>query len=128
MARPLRGRVRGGVVVGAGELGADLAGVGVPQVVEDGQRLLPGLPGLRQLAGGVARVAEVGEGVRFIEADTGFPEKAERALVAGGGFGEVAQVVLGVPQAVPQTSPSSQRSPASAFRVCAWRQNARACW
>jgi hypothetical protein len=37
----------------AGELGADLAGVGVLQVLEDGQRRLPGLPGLRQLAGSV---------------------------------------------------------------------------
>lgn len=33
------------------------------QVLEDGQRLLPGLPGLGQLAGSVAGVAEVGEGV-----------------------------------------------------------------
>jgi hypothetical protein len=42
----LRGRVLSGVVVCAGELGADLAGVGVLQVLEDGQRLLPGLLGL----------------------------------------------------------------------------------
>jgi hypothetical protein len=97
----LCGRVRGGVAVCAGELGADLAGVGVLQVLEDGQRLLPGLPGLGQLAGGVAGVAEVGQDVRFIEKVAGFPEEAERALVAGGGFGEVAQMVLGVPQAVP---------------------------
>ena len=98
---PLCGRVRGGVAVCAGELGADLAGVRVLQTLEDGQRLLPGLPGLGQLAGGVAGVAEVGQDVRFIEKVAGFPEKAERALVAGGGFGEVAQMVLGVPQAVP---------------------------
>ena len=39
------GGFRGGVVGCAGELGADLTGVGVLQVVEDGQRLLPGLPG-----------------------------------------------------------------------------------
>ena len=91
-------------MVCAGELGADLAGVGVLQVLEDGQRLLPGLPGLRQLAGSVAGVAEVGEGVRFVEAVAGFPVQAERALVAGGGFGEVAQMVLGVSQAVPDCS------------------------
>jgi hypothetical protein len=96
----LRGRVLGGVVVCAGELGADRAGVGELQVVEDGQRLLPGLPGLGQLPGGVAGVAEVSEGLRFIEAVAGFPVQAERALVAGGGFGEVAQMVLGISQAV----------------------------
>jgi hypothetical protein len=87
-----------------GELGADRVGVGMLQVLEDGQCLLPGLSGLGQLAGGVAGVAEVGEGARFLETVAGFPVKAERALVAGGGFGEVAQVVLGVPQAVPDTS------------------------
>jgi hypothetical protein len=43
----------------------------------------------------------VGEHVRFIVAVAGFPVQAERALVAGGGFGEVAQMMLGVPQAVP---------------------------
>jgi hypothetical protein len=39
-----------------------------------------------------------------MEAVAGFPVQAERPLVAGGGFGEVAQVVLGVPQAVPSIS------------------------
>jgi hypothetical protein len=34
-------------------------------VLEHGQCLLPGLPGLGQLAGGVAGVAEVGEGTCF---------------------------------------------------------------
>jgi hypothetical protein len=100
----LRGRVARGVVVCAGELGADLASVGVLQVFEDGEGLLPGLPGLGQLAGGVAGVAEAGEGARFAGAVAGFPGDAERALVTGGGFGEVAQVVLGVPQAVPGIS------------------------
>jgi hypothetical protein len=66
------------VVVCAGELGADLAGVGMLDVFEDGQRLLPGLPGLGQLAGGVTAVAEVGEGVRFSGAAAGIPEEAER--------------------------------------------------
>src|SRR5215831_13278621 len=97
----LCGRVWGGVVVCAGELGADLGGVGVLQVVKDGQCLLPGLPGLGRLAGGMAGVAEVDEGIRFVVAVAGFPVQAEGALVAGGGFGKVAQVVLGIPEAVP---------------------------
>ena len=84
----LGGRVCRGVAVCAGELGADLAGVGVLQVLEDGECLLPGLPGLGQLAGSVAGVAEVGESARVIGAVAGFPVQAERALVAGGGFGE----------------------------------------
>src|SRR5215831_20317233 len=100
----LGGRVWGGVVVCAGELGADLAGAGVLQVVKDGQRLLPGLPGLGQLAGSLAGVAEVGERFGFKEAVAGFPKQAERALVAGGGFGKVPQVVLGVSDAVPGIS------------------------
>jgi hypothetical protein len=87
----LRGRVRGGVVGCAGELGADLTSVGVLQVFEDGEGLLPGLLGPRQLAGGVMVVAKVGEGVRFTEAGAGFPVQAERAPVAGSGFGEVAR-------------------------------------
>jgi hypothetical protein len=51
---PLRPR---GLVVGAGELGPDLAGVGVMQVVEDGQRLLPDLPGPRKVASCLVSVA-----------------------------------------------------------------------
>ena len=51
-------------VAGAGDrsLARILSASGWSQLVEDGQRLLPGLPGLRELAGGLAGVAEVGEG------------------------------------------------------------------
>jgi hypothetical protein len=92
------------VVACAGKLGADLVGVGVLDVLEDGQRLLPSLPSLRQLGGSMMGVTEVGERVRFIEAVSGFPEDTDRAMVAGGGFGGVAQMVLGVSQAVPDLS------------------------
>ena len=110
------------------ELGADLIGVRVLQVLEDGQRLLPGRPGLGQLAGCVAGVTEAGERVGFVEAVAGFADHAEGALVAGGGFGEVAQVVLGVPQAVPGCSLEPAVADLGALRVSAWRQNARDCW
>jgi len=53
------------MVVQAGELAADLLGVRVLQILEDGQRLLPGLPDLAQLADGVAGVAEVRDAVCF---------------------------------------------------------------
>jgi hypothetical protein len=58
----LRGRVPKGMVVCAGELGADLVGVGMPDFLEDGQRLPPGPAGLGQLAGGVTGVPVVGKG------------------------------------------------------------------
>lgn len=76
-------------------------------VFEDGERLLPGLPRLREITGGITGVTEVGEGVRFNPAVTEFPGDAERALIAGGGFGKVAQMVLGVAQAVPRMSLTS---------------------
>jgi hypothetical protein len=73
-------------------------------ILEDGKRLLPGLPGLRQLASGMARAAEVGENIGFIEAVAEFPEDVERALIGGGCFAKAAEMVLGVAQAVPGIS------------------------
>ena len=87
------------------EHGAHLTGgVVIAQVLEDQERLLPDLPGLREMAGRLAGLAEVGEGFRLGEAVAGFPVQAERALIAGGGVAEVAQMVLRVPQAVPHIS------------------------
>ncbi len=71
------------------------------QVVENGQGLLPGL---RRLAGRVLTVAEVSKGFRFMDAVAEFAGEAEGALIAGGGFGEVAQMELGVCQVVPGSS------------------------
>jgi EmrB/QacA subfamily drug resistance transporter len=88
----------------AGELATDLVRVRMAQVVEDGEGLLPGLPGLRQVAGGVTGVAEVGENLRFKLAVAEFPGDAKGTLVTGGGLGKVAQMVLGVAQAVPASS------------------------
>jgi hypothetical protein len=51
----------GGGVEGS-ELGADLVGVGVVEVVEDGQGLLPGVASGLGVAGGVVGVAKAGEG------------------------------------------------------------------
>jgi hypothetical protein len=52
-----------------GELGADLPGVGVVEVVQDVQGLMPGGAGGGQVAGGAVRVAQVvqhgGLGVGF---------------------------------------------------------------
>jgi hypothetical protein len=54
-----RGGCGGGVVVAA-ELGADLGSVGVVQVLQDVQGLLPGVLGGGQVRGGGAGVAEAG--------------------------------------------------------------------
>jgi hypothetical protein len=43
--------------MGTGEFGADRGGVGVVEVVEDGQRLLPGDAGSLGIADGVVGVA-----------------------------------------------------------------------
>ena len=88
------------MLVCAGELGADLIGVGVLQVLEDRHRLLPGLPGLRQFAGQVAGVADSGESAGFAEPVAAFPEQGESTLVAVGGFGAVPQMELGAPEAI----------------------------
>jgi hypothetical protein len=39
--------------------------------------------------------------IPLLEAVASFLREADRALVAGGGLGEVAQMALGIPQAVP---------------------------
>jgi len=72
-------------------------------VLEDGERQLPGLACPWQIAGGVAGVAKVSQHVRFVEAVAELPEDAQRMLVAGSGFAEVAQVVLGVAEGVPDS-------------------------
>jgi hypothetical protein len=104
--------------------GADLAGLGMPDVLEDGQRLLPGLTGLGQVAGGVADIAEIGEDTCFKGAVADFPGDAECPLVAVGGFAEAAEMALCVAKAVP----GNPRSPASTLTVTACRQNVRAWW
>ena len=76
------------MTVCAREHGPDLVGgIVIPQVLEGDERLLPGLPGLHEIAGGLAGLAEVGEGFRFSEAVAGFPVPV--LLLVGG-------VVLGL--------------------------------
>src|SRR5215469_18066636 len=84
-----------------GQLGANLLRAGMTQVVEDGKRLPPGLAGSRQLAGRLAAVTEVAEGIRFVIAVAKLPEEAQRTLVAGDGLAEFAILMLGEAEAVP---------------------------
>ena len=57
------------------EFGADFRGVGLVKVVEDRQRLLPGLTRRAGVACGVTGVAKAGEGVGFIAAVTDISEQ-----------------------------------------------------
>src|SRR5579863_10024066 len=85
----------------AGELGADLARLRMIDVVVDGQRLLPGLPGPRRLAGAVARVAEVSQDLCLVVAVAVLPADTECHLEMRGGLGEVADMKLDVAEGVP---------------------------
>jgi hypothetical protein len=53
-------------------------------VVIDGQCVLPGLPGSREVADGVVR-----EGDRLIAAIAEFPQYGKRTVVARGGFAKL---------------------------------------
>jgi len=50
------------------ELDADLVGVGVAELVEDGQGVMPGGAGGVEVTGGVLGISEVGEGGGFVVA------------------------------------------------------------
>jgi hypothetical protein len=78
-----------------------VAGVGVVQVLQDGQGLPPGIMRLWLLAGGEVAVAEMGEYLGFVEAVAKFPEDAQGVLVTGDGLRRVAKFLLGVAEAVP---------------------------
>jgi hypothetical protein len=69
-----------------GEFGTDLVGVGVVEVVEDGQGLLPGLVVGVGVAAGVVGVAEVDEGGGFVVPVAEVAEQADGVLVAGDGL------------------------------------------
>src|SRR5262249_47426013 len=88
-------------VLPAGELGANLIGGGMLDVVIDGQCLLPGVSGLWQLASGVACVADVCKELRFIGAIAVVPAETEREFEMGGGLGGVTEMKLDVAGGVP---------------------------
>src|ERR1700722_3731305 len=103
-SRPLESRPDHPAIMGAGlicaELGPELLDAGVPELVEDVQRLLPGIPGLSRVAAGIVGVTEVGEDLSFVGAVGEFAEQAERLPVAGEGFAVLPEVVIGIAEAV----------------------------
>ena len=83
------------------ELGADLVGTGMLDVVIDGQCPLPRPPGLWQVADGVACVADVGKELCFIGAVAVVPAQGEREFEMGSGPVGVAMMKLDLPESVP---------------------------
>src|SRR5215469_11871399 len=71
------------------------------QVVENVQGPQPGRPGGEVIAVGVPDIAEVGAGLGFGAAGAKLPEEPHSALIALGGTGQVAELVLGAAEAVP---------------------------
>src|SRR5437762_856444 len=105
----VRSRVAGEGRGGEAEAGADVLGAQhlagafvVVAVGEDVQRGGPGGAGMVGPAGGVLGVPEAGEGVGFGVAVAEVAEQGEGVLVAVGGLGVVAEVVVGVADAVPR--------------------------
>jgi hypothetical protein len=82
------------------EFVADLFGVRVLQVLEDGLGLFPGVTGGVVTTGGVVRVAEAGEGNGFLVAVPDRAEKIECLAVALDGLPVVAEVLVGVAETV----------------------------
>ena len=76
-------------------------GVGVMKVIEDGQRLPPGVTGAASIARGLARIAEVVKNDRLVEAVAEITRQLQRMLVAGSCLVIVSQVVLHIAKAVP---------------------------
>src|SRR5262249_13998533 len=83
------------------ELGADAAGVGVTDLLEDPQRRRPGLAGGTGVARAEIDIPEAGEGPGLVVAVTQSAEQAASTLVADRGLRVVGQPVEGAAQAVP---------------------------
>ena len=69
-----------------GELGADAAGIGVIDLLEDPQGLRPGPAGGAGVARAEVHVAEAGEGAGLVVAVAESAEQAEATLVADRGL------------------------------------------
>jgi hypothetical protein len=79
---------------------ADPVSVRMPDLDEDRQRLLPGIAGRRVIARGLMGVTEIGQRVRHVVPVAEPAEQVAGPLVAGDGPAVVAEVLVGVAQAV----------------------------
>ena len=80
---------------------ANVSGVGMAELVEDGKRVPPGLAGGVGVSGGVVDVADAGEGVGFVDPVVRLAEQVERALVAFDGLVVFGQATVRGGKAVP---------------------------
>jgi hypothetical protein len=80
---------------------ADLGCIGVLQVLEYDQGLLPDTSRFQRVPCGVVDFAEMGEHLGFLVTVAEVPEDMQGAMMAVGGIGEVAELVLDVAEAVP---------------------------
>lgn len=90
------------------EFRADPVGVGVVELVVDGQRKLPGRAGGGEITSGVMGVAEVGEGFGFAVPVAEIPVQLATVLIAVDGLAVVAEVMVCVAEAVPGCSLTSR--------------------
>src|SRR6266516_260937 len=86
-----------------GELGTDHV-AGAVEVIQDDEGFFPGRAGLMGTPGGMVGVADVIERLGLAPAMAGLAVQVERTLVAGGRFGVVAQLMMGVAQTVPDVA------------------------
>src|SRR5262245_24899733 len=89
------------VASGEIELGLDLFGMGMAQLIEDDQRLLPDSSRRGGIARRVVRVAETDERLGLLVAVAHGAPPLEGLLVAGDRLGVMAEVVMGVAEAAP---------------------------
>ena len=78
-----------------------MVGVGMAEFVEYVDRLFPDFTGGIVVADGVEGIAEAAEGVGFAVPVADVPAQVDGALVAGGRLLVLAEVVVGVAEAVP---------------------------
>ena len=81
------------------ELGADLIGGGLVEVVEDVAGVLPDGAGRVRITGSVMAGAHLGEGAGFGVGAAQRLKELEGSLVAGDGLGWLAELLVGVAQA-----------------------------
>src|ERR1700691_2216981 len=82
------------------ELGADLVSLRGVEVGQDRESLFPERASLPECSGGVAGVAEMAEGVAHAPAAAGRAMQVHCLQVAGSGFGLLAGLLVGIPEAV----------------------------
>jgi hypothetical protein len=83
------------------EFAVEVVGVGVAEVIKDGQGVLPGVTGGVVVTSGELGIAQAGEGGGLVEPGTAMAVQLQGVLVAEDGLGVLAEVVMDVAETVP---------------------------